>query len=79
MRETTLTGTISIPSRLTIAATMRTEQLLQQSQALAEELQNTNAELQEKLSRWLSATLIEAIAAKASEMEEGTAPREQEC
>ena len=31
-----------------IAATMRTEQLLQQSQALAEELQNTNAELQEK-------------------------------
>ncbi len=32
----------------TIAATMRTEQLLQQSQALAEELQNTNAELQEK-------------------------------
>ncbi len=32
----------------TIAATMRTEQLLQQSQALAEELQKTNAELQEK-------------------------------
>ncbi|MBV8810400.1 MAG: response regulator, partial [Acidobacteriaceae bacterium] len=32
----------------TIAATMRTEQLLTQSQALAEELQNTNAELQEK-------------------------------
>jgi len=31
-----------------IAATMRTEQLLQQSQALAEELQNTNAEIQEK-------------------------------
>ena len=31
-----------------IAATMRTEQLLQQSQALAEELQKTNAELQEK-------------------------------
>src|SRR5581483_2094709 len=32
----------------TIAATMRTEQLLTQSQALAEELQKTNAELQEK-------------------------------
>ena len=32
----------------TIAATMRTEQLLQQSQALAEELQKTNAELQQK-------------------------------
>jgi HAMP domain-containing protein/CheY-like chemotaxis protein len=32
----------------TIAATMRTEQLLQQSQALAEELQKTNAQLQEK-------------------------------
>jgi HAMP domain-containing protein/CheY-like chemotaxis protein len=32
----------------TIAATMRTEQLLQQSQALAEELQKTNAELEEK-------------------------------
>src|SRR5262249_52597543 len=32
----------------TIAATMRTEQLLKQSQALAEELQNTNAELEEK-------------------------------
>jgi HAMP domain-containing protein/CheY-like chemotaxis protein/signal transduction histidine kinase len=32
----------------TIAAAMRTEQLLQQSQALAEELQKTNAELQEK-------------------------------
>ncbi len=32
----------------TIAATMRTEQLLQQSQALAEELQETNAQLQEK-------------------------------
>jgi DNA polymerase III alpha subunit len=28
-----------------------------------------NAELQEKLSRWLSATLIEAIVAKGSEME----------
>ncbi len=32
----------------TIAATMRTEQLLKQSQALAEQLQKTNAELQEK-------------------------------
>jgi HAMP domain-containing protein/signal transduction histidine kinase/DNA-binding response OmpR family regulator len=32
----------------TIAATMRTEELLKQSQALAEELQNTNAELEEK-------------------------------
>ncbi len=32
----------------TIAATMRTEQLLQQSQDLAGELQKTNAELQEK-------------------------------
>jgi HAMP domain-containing protein/signal transduction histidine kinase/DNA-binding response OmpR family regulator len=32
----------------TIAATMRTEQLLQQSQALAEQLQKTNAELEEK-------------------------------
>ncbi|HEX4747958.1 MAG TPA: HAMP domain-containing protein [Bryobacteraceae bacterium] len=32
----------------TIAATMRTEQLLTQSQALAEELQKTNAQLQEK-------------------------------
>jgi len=32
----------------TIAATMRTEQLLQQSQALAEELQETNEQLQEK-------------------------------
>jgi signal transduction histidine kinase/CheY-like chemotaxis protein/HAMP domain-containing protein len=32
----------------TIAATMRTEQLLKQSQALAEELQKTNAELEEK-------------------------------
>ncbi len=32
----------------TVAATMQTEQLLKQSQALAEELQNTNAELQEK-------------------------------
>jgi HAMP domain-containing protein/signal transduction histidine kinase/DNA-binding response OmpR family regulator len=32
----------------TIAATMRTEQLLQQSQALAEQLQQTNAELEEK-------------------------------
>ena len=32
----------------TIAATMRTEQLLQQSQALAEELQKTNAQIQEK-------------------------------
>jgi HAMP domain-containing protein/signal transduction histidine kinase/DNA-binding response OmpR family regulator len=32
----------------TIAATMRTEQLLTQSQALAEQLQKTNAELEEK-------------------------------
>ncbi len=32
----------------TIAATMRTEQLLQQSQALAEELKKTNAQLEEK-------------------------------
>ncbi|MFZ0592879.1 MAG: HAMP domain-containing protein, partial [Bryobacteraceae bacterium] len=32
----------------TIAATMRTEELLKQSQALAEQLQKTNAELQEK-------------------------------
>jgi signal transduction histidine kinase/DNA-binding response OmpR family regulator len=32
----------------TIAATMRTEELLKQSQALAEELQKTNAELEEK-------------------------------
>jgi HAMP domain-containing protein/signal transduction histidine kinase/DNA-binding response OmpR family regulator len=32
----------------TIEATMRTEQLLKQSQALAEELQKTNAELEEK-------------------------------
>ena len=32
----------------TIAATMRTEELLKQSQALAEQLQDTNAELQEK-------------------------------
>ena len=32
----------------TIAATMQTEQLLKQSQALAEELQKTNAELEEK-------------------------------
>ncbi len=32
----------------TIAATMRTEQLLTQSQALAEELQKTNAQIQEK-------------------------------
>ncbi len=32
----------------TIAATMRTEQLLKQSQALAEQLQKTNAELEEK-------------------------------
>src|SRR5439155_7588717 len=31
-----------------IAATMRTEELLKQSQALAEQLQQTNAELQEK-------------------------------
>src|SRR5438552_13181112 len=32
----------------TIAGTMRTEQLLKQSEALAEELQNTNAELEER-------------------------------
>ncbi|HEX4274937.1 MAG TPA: HAMP domain-containing protein [Bryobacteraceae bacterium] len=32
----------------TIAATMRTEELLKQSQALAQQLQNTNAELEEK-------------------------------
>jgi len=32
----------------TIAATMRTEELLKQSQALAEQLQKTNAELEEK-------------------------------
>ena len=39
---------MSFSTRGTIAATMRTEQLLQQSQALAEELQKTNAELEEK-------------------------------
>ena len=41
----------------TIAATMRTEQLLQQSQALAEELQNTNARVAGKGSScWRSKT-----------------------
>ena len=37
-----------------------------------------NDKLQEKLSRWLSADLAEAIAAKGSEMEQGMAPPERE-
>jgi HAMP domain-containing protein/CheY-like chemotaxis protein/signal transduction histidine kinase len=53
----------------TIAATMRTEQLLQQSQALAEELQKTNAELQEKAQ--LLAEQNTEVEAKNREIEQG--------
>jgi HAMP domain-containing protein/CheY-like chemotaxis protein len=52
----------------TIAATMRTEQLLQQSQALAEELQKTNAQLQEKAQ--LLAEQNTEVEAKNSEIEQ---------
>ena len=60
----------------TIAATMRTEQLLQQSQALAEELQKTNAELQEKAQ--LLAEQNTEVEAKNREIEQGQAcPRRE--
>jgi GAF domain-containing protein/HAMP domain-containing protein len=52
----------------TIAATMRTEQLLTQSQALAEELQNTNAEL--KVKAQLLAEQNTEVEAKNREIEQ---------
>jgi CheY-like chemotaxis protein/signal transduction histidine kinase/HAMP domain-containing protein len=59
----------------TIAATMRTEQLLQQSQALAEELQNTNAELEEKAH--LLAEQKTEVEAKNREVEQAKAALEE--
>ncbi|MCC6590469.1 MAG: HAMP domain-containing protein [Bryobacterales bacterium] len=59
----------------TIAATMRTEELLKQSQALAEELQNTNAELEEKAH--LLAEQKTEVEAKNREVEQAKAALEE--
>jgi HAMP domain-containing protein/CheY-like chemotaxis protein len=59
----------------TIAATMRTEELLKQSQALAEELQNTNAELEVKAH--LLAEQKTEVEAKNREVEQAKAALEE--
>jgi HAMP domain-containing protein/signal transduction histidine kinase/DNA-binding response OmpR family regulator len=59
----------------TIAATMRTEQLLKQSQALAEQLQKTNAELEEKAR--LLAEQKNEVETKNREVEQGKAALEE--
>ena len=59
----------------TIAATMRTEELLKQSQALAEELQNTNAELEVKAH--LLAEQKTQVEAKNDEVEQAKAALEE--
>ena len=59
----------------TLAATMRTEELLKQSQALAEELQNTNAELEEKAH--LLAEQKTEVEAKNREVEQAKAALEE--
>jgi HAMP domain-containing protein/signal transduction histidine kinase/DNA-binding response OmpR family regulator len=59
----------------TIAATMRTEELLKQSQALAEELQKTNAELEEKAQ--LLAEQKTEVEAKNQEVEQAKAALEE--
>ncbi|MFN0100789.1 MAG: HAMP domain-containing protein [Bryobacteraceae bacterium] len=59
----------------TIAATMRTEELLKQSQALAEELQNTNAELEVKAH--LLAEQKTEVEAKNHEVEQAKAALEE--
>jgi HAMP domain-containing protein/signal transduction histidine kinase/DNA-binding response OmpR family regulator len=58
-----------------IAATMRTEQLLKQSQALAEQLQKTNAELEEKAH--LLAEQKNEVETKNREVEQGKAALEE--
>jgi HAMP domain-containing protein/signal transduction histidine kinase/DNA-binding response OmpR family regulator len=58
----------------TIAATMRTEELLKQSQALAEQLQITNAELEEKAQ--LLAEQKTEVEAKNQEIEQAKAALE---
>ncbi len=59
----------------TIAATMRTEQLLKKSQALAEQLQKTNAELEEKAS--LLAEQKNEVETKNREVEQAKAALEE--
>ncbi len=59
----------------TIAATMRTEELLKQSQALAEQLQKTNAELEEKAH--LLAEQKTEVEAKNREVEQAKAALEE--
>jgi HAMP domain-containing protein/signal transduction histidine kinase/DNA-binding response OmpR family regulator len=59
----------------TIAATMRTEELLKQSQALAEQLQKTNAELQEKAQ--LLAEQKTEVETKNQEVEQAKAALEE--
>ncbi|MFL6417731.1 MAG: response regulator, partial [Bryobacteraceae bacterium] len=59
----------------TIAATMRTEELLKQSQALAEQLQTTNAELKEKAH--LLAEQKTEVEAKNREVEQARAALEE--
>jgi HAMP domain-containing protein/signal transduction histidine kinase/CheY-like chemotaxis protein len=59
----------------TIAATMRTEELLKQSQALAEQLQKTNAELEEKAQ--LLAEQKTQVEAKNQEVEQAKAALEE--
>ena len=59
----------------TIAATMRTEQLLQQSQALAEQLQKTNLELEEKAQ--LLAEQKNEVETKNREVEQAKAALEE--
>ena len=59
----------------TIAATMRTEQLLNKSQALAEQLQKTNAELEEKAS--LLAEQKNEVETKNREVEQAKAALEE--
>ena len=59
----------------TIAATMRTEELLKQSQALAEQLQTTNAELEEKAH--LLAEQKTEVEAKNQEVEQAKAALEE--
>ena len=59
----------------TIAATMRTEELLKQSQALAEQLQKTNAELEEKAQ--LLAEQKTQVETKNQEVEQAKAALEE--
>ncbi|HTA44047.1 MAG TPA: HAMP domain-containing protein [Bryobacteraceae bacterium] len=59
----------------TIAATMRTEELLKQSQALAEQLQKTNAELEEKAQ--LLAEQKNEVETKNREVEQAKAALEE--